>query len=379
MRSSQVRSESHRDTVLPRSPEDLVLLTNNDALRQRFTSSLTPPRFRWTNVDFHLDDKDVTDATRFRSIFSGQATSIFLDCCYPSGTAQAFQELSARGPSELRTALENRSGPASIYLLSTLHSIRQDLALDNILLFFLIERTSTALSHALLRMGADWFWSPREDPQKVGDVISTLRGLQDEVLGPEATNLPPARGRVFVAENSRNVCLALRTRLGRAFTLEFVGEDKPGNRFDISTDEAIGTFSRGFESGGFVAAIIDLALSDDSEDQAKQRFASDEAASRTFFQKNRRLIRDIFGGVRIIEGIRRLAPKLPIFVFSNYIHLPTVDSIITKLVGRDIWASVETIEKSEKGYRQLSEELLRLTEEHRPTALNENTVRETSK
>jgi hypothetical protein len=179
-------------------------------------------------------------------------------------------------------------------------------------------------------------------------------------LDSASTDAIVKQGRVFIAENSRNICLTLRTRFERYFELFFVGENKPGNRFDISTDEALEAFEQGLRSGCFIAAIVDLALTDISEELAKQRFASDEAATRTFMERDWQLIHEIFGGVRLIEGIRRQSSGLPIFVFSNYVHFRNVDSIINRLVGRNVWATIEPIGKSEKGFRHLRDELCRL-------------------
>ncbi len=342
--------------------EGLILFSTNQDLRTKLTSALRPPKFKWNGSTLEPRADAASLNVDLEKVLQAGPTTLFLDCAYPELEAEAFLALAADRPLDLRKKIEAAGNliPGSIRFLKAIHQIRRTLKLKDLLVFFVIGRTSTAISHALLSAGADWLWSPQEDAGKIPDIISSLRAIHSEAL-PSQASAGNAHGRVFVAENSRNVCKALRIRLERHFDLRFAGEEKPGNRFELSPEEAVQAFDQGVKESGYLAAIVDLALSNSSEEEAKQRFASDENTVQTFSKQDWQVIGDIFGGVEVIKQIRQRAPQLRIFVFSNYIHVRNVNAMINRLVGRDIWSShVVTIGKNEKGYRQIREELFAL-------------------
>jgi hypothetical protein len=252
---------------------------------------------------------------------------------------------------ELRAALDDDSEvPPAFSLVAELAALGEGTRPIPLMILFAND-PSISFIQVALQLGVDWVWPSRSSMTRLDEVVLRLLELRSNPQDPG-----PSYPRVLVVENGAEDIDSLRTHLRDCAELVFVGveESSARNLGEVITPELV--FREFDEQGGFDAVIVDLALSDDAEDDARDRYGSEEAALTAFLARVSETPLSTFAGVAIVNGILEKDNKVVVFVTSNWVHTPAVLNQVQRRL-RGGGARVKFFGKTEQELSDLSREL----------------------
>lgn len=338
------RIPTRRATILKgpgadgQSPQG-VLVTSNEATAREFVRTFD------ANAVYMVRTAD--DLVPDRVVAHLSPTTVVVVDGELLGGGDFFRGLRQSDLRSIKAAFDDGALPASLNLiraLGTLGTKRPTV--------LLLRDPPAPLTYCLYQFGIQWVW-PNE---------SFGPGFLDVIHGLARPRKPKriVRPAVFVVENSRSVCMALKARLEDIVTPLFVGSDKPAVKFAITKDEAERAFDELEQTHTVAAAIIDLALSEEAEDTAVQLSSQDRLGS-LMLRAGGTIAdyHDVFGGIGLVIWLREKRPNLPVFVFSSFLD-PNVTIGLMRALEEDGIEPPYPIDKSEPGYRMLRTEIARL-------------------
>lgn len=284
-------------------------------------------------------------------IAGSSATTLVIDAAW-GGNEDVWKRLSMERLVGLRGALRSEPLPAGLSVISALRA-REVQEGGYRLIVFLLETPSVALTQEILRLGADWVW-PHSSAAKVAELLPKLRStIEGEAHGTSERPL------ILVVENSRNTCQRLEAELEPYCELDFAGSQKRGDSFDISPEEAISAFGE----RAYRLVIVDMALSEESEAAARDRFlAGENRELETFYEaqgeEGRHLLRRVWGGLEVIRRIRQISSSVPIIAFSLYLADTIPVNMLKLFLGSKVSRTVTVVAKSEESMEELREIVL---------------------
>jgi len=236
------------------------------------------------------------------------------------------------------------------------------------LVFFLLTRSTSFLTQELLNQGINWIWSMDTNPlaelPEVAERIVRLRGLLESEGRISESEI---HERLFVVENASAEVARLRAILEDDFDLYFVGGRMAPKERVITVDQATESFVREHAEQPFAAAIVDLALSRASEAEAEKWFLDNESARRAvvkIYESGPEWLREILGGLRVIESIIATTPEVPVFAVSNYLKEPETQNLVS-ILGPKHQRRVRWLMKRPEVYAELHELLITAIESAR--------------
>jgi len=203
-----------------------------------------------------------------------------------------------------------------------------------------------------LQIGANWVWPSRTSMARLDEVVLRLAEVQNQQ--------EERRPRLMVVENGSADIQTMRATLDDIFDLSFVGVEETSAMNLAITPQM--TFEFLETKGPFDAIVVDLALTDPAEDDAREHFGSEEAAVVTFMGERPEIqtakLRSDFAGVVIVNGLLARNNEARVMVMSNYIHSAAIMGQINLALGQGM-ERVAFFDKKHGGYEGLRRELLR--------------------
>lgn len=335
-----------------KKPEDFLIITLNDDFFSIFKSEFK--KHGYPSDNFKCPESKNSYETLRDKIFSNNFSVILVDSSYSKGDDELVQTLSSKKLAELKKTIQaGKEVPYSLVILRMLDIIKNKENRTDLLIFYLINNPSSYLTQEILRIGANWVWPYRGKPSKLLEVVISLRRLRTK-----NQHVVTKRGRILVVENSLNTCHLIRNKLDKYFDVVFVGENKAEYELNIHPEQAIERYKQELKENSVFAVVIDLALTDISEKEARIWFLDNDRALEAIGIMESKDLFSIFGGLHVVREIRKLSPDVQLFILSNYTHITTVKGLINEILGPAVMKTVDYLSKSEDGYKELLSQLL---------------------